>query len=509
MRPSRSKPRKATCANMLPQSAMQCGDPNTGERLEQRHDGERLLPPWSLRDKCVWNIRTQLLARGRRGTGDSSAFRMYPVQLRQEILDSMLKLKPDGREIIDAVELLVQSGIIRFDLSVLDECDTRDVFRVIDLLTVNGVCLEELHVGGQWLFDQDANTKVNKLLQNVPNVRKLVLQEVTREGQQLETALKFCPKLSHLVIRQPSIDDDHLTTVATTMCRDGFLASALSLVSLHVPSTVTGQGLLSLLRAFPNLQYLNCTHLDDLLNVLEAKSGDEREWWTERMAGLKAVNSSLPLGQGGVISLVFWCPNLISVSLEVQVFTKLSSLTKLSKLRSLELRNSATLPASYIEGVLPLLEAVGAKLNHLCLEHFDVVDLMKTTLYCAELESLSLRWFTLLGSSGSNRIKGHKPFEHLRSLILRPRTNRYINQEACELLLSHCKELAHLELYCCHGLVDASVLNLVKTNPLASMKNLVLRHGHGLSAKGIRALISKANKLTFWDFGVVNPSKPN
>uniref|UniRef100_V5HD83 Putative secreted protein n=1 Tax=Ixodes ricinus TaxID=34613 RepID=V5HD83_IXORI len=114
---------------------------------------------------------------------------------------------------------------------------------------------------------------------------------------------------------------------------------------------------------------------------------------------------------------------------------------------------------------------------------------------CPELEALSLRWFILLGCSlpvTHSRTVAVKPFQNLRELTLRPRVGRLVHRDACELLLSHCQNIRHIELFCGGGLNDSLALLLCKRNGFPKLRSLRLRHGHALSADGLQSFLSKA-----------------
>ncbi|GFY44688.1 uncharacterized protein TNIN_384082 [Trichonephila inaurata madagascariensis] len=346
-------------------------------------------------------------------SNQENPFLEYPIDLKHELLNHLLRLKPTGRELLKAAELLVYSGIPSFDLSCLDDCKFQDVRDVLETLIKNGACLKELIIAGQWLYHDTSNTLVLQMLKSCPNLRYLKLQQTTREGRELEVILKHCPKLRRLEIMHPSVEEHDIDNLAEAMKNDpaAFSSSVELLTEVKLPSSVNGKGVLKLMKALPNLQYISCTYLDQIIDELEEI--DDPSFWRERASKL--------------LGLMFFFPLL----------------------KSLELKNSPTIPLSYTDEVLPLLAACGKKLLSLSLERYDLIDLSKTATYCTNLRSFSAQWFTILSTSIARGTK--KQFLNLRYLRLRPRVGRKVTPDACEILLTNSQCLKHLEFYCSYG----------------------------------------------------------
>lgn len=489
--------------------AQSVADPSTTARWSAAKAGDKIVPQWSLRQSCLCTVKDSVLgwSRGRRNSvtaqSNENPFLEYPIDLRHELLNHLLRLKPTGRELLKAAELLVTSGIPSFDMSYLDDCKFSDCCIILEALVRNGPCLRELVLAGQWLYHESSNNLVQKMLRSCPNLRYLKLQHTTNEGKELEIALQHCPKLQRLEIMHPSVDEKDIEDLATAMQDNPmFDSSRQTLTEVRLPSSVNGRGVLKLLQALPNVQHISCTYLDQVIDELEDMQGIyEQSFWHERMSSIKGIHVCLPVCADTPGLIVDWFPNLEELSLEVQEDMDLQPLAELSKLKSLEFKNSPTIPISYMDEVLCLLAKCGKKLLSLSLERFDLIDLAKTTTYCPNLRSFSAQWFTILSTSIGRGSK--KQFLNLRYLRLRPRVGRKVTPEACEILLTHSQCLKHLEFYCSYGLTDTLVNKLIKNNPFTQLRTLLLRHGHGLSKNGILQLTRRAQNLRVWDVGMI------
>ncbi|CAL1294904.1 unnamed protein product [Larinioides sclopetarius] len=483
-------------------------DPSTTARWSAAMQSDKIVPHGSLRQSCLCTVKDSILgwSRGRRNSVSSQSsqenpFLDYPIDLKHEVLNHLLRLKPTGRELLKAAELLVTSGIPAFDLSCLDDCKFQDVRSMLEILMKTGMCLKELILAGQWLYHNTSNTLVLEMLKSCPNLRYLKLQQTSREGHELEVILKHCPKLQKLEVMHPSVNEKDIDELVEAIKNDpdAFSSALATLTEVKMPSSVNGKGVLKLLKALPKLQYISCTYLDQIIDELEET--DESSYWRERASKLLGLHVSLPVCEDTPGLVVDWFPNLEEISLEVQDGMELKPIAKLQRLRSLELKNSPTIALSYTEEILPLLASCGKKLLSLSLERFDLIDLSKTATYCPNLRSFSAQWFTILSTSIARGTK--KQFLNLRYLRLRPRVGRKVTPEACELLLTNSQCLKHLEFYCSYGLTDSLVNKLLKTNKFTQLRTLLLRHGHGLSKNGISQLTRSAQSLRIWDVGMI------
>lgn len=484
-------------------------DPSTTARWSAAKESDKIVPQWSLRQSCLCTVKDFVLgwSRGRKNSVPAHSlenpFLEYPIDLRSELLNHLQRLKPTGRELFKAAELLVTSGIPNFDLSCLDDCKFSDVRVILETLIQTGSCLRELALAGQWLFHECSNTLVRDMLRSCPNLRYLKLQHTTHGAPELETALRHCPMLQKLDIMHPSVDEKDIEELSDIVHNDpAFDLVKETLVEVRLPSSVNGRGVLKLLQTLPNVQYIACTYLDEVIDELEAlQDPNELSYWRERASRVKALHVCLPVCPDTPEILVDWFPNLEELSLEVQEDMELKPLANLANLKSLELKNSPTIPISYMDEVLSLLSSCGRRLLSLSLERFDLIDLTKTTTYCPNLRSFSAQWFTILSTSMCRR--SNRQFLNLRYLRLRPRVSRKVSPEACEILLTHSQCLKHLEFYCSYGLTDSLVAKLLKTNQFTQLRTLLLRHGHGLSRNGILQVTRQAQNLRVWDVGMI------
>ncbi|UYV81386.1 hypothetical protein LAZ67_20001014 [Cordylochernes scorpioides] len=402
----------------------------------------------------------------------------FPVTLRQDLLDSLIALRPDGREMLKACELLAASGLENMDFRCLDDCKSEDVGRVACALAGRGKVMRRLTVAGQWVFWPGGAALGWNLVDHASSLQELTLQNARKE--ELVRTLKACPSLRILKVLHHSLTDEDLDN----------LPMHTALRELGLPDSVTGRGLASALRHFPNVISLQASCLEDfLLETLTEESLYNATWWRDRLARLRAWYCQLPLGPESVPLLVDWCPNLTALGLETSEMTELEALRRLKYLRALHLSNSATLSASFLDDVVP---ALTLRIRHLSLASFDSVDLASIGKLCPKLETLSVLWFVALGSGKC------PPFSRLRSLRLRPRSNRTVSPLALRLLLTHSKNLRQLELFACPSLDDRFVRELSRSNQLKELHTLALRHGHGLSDSGLRALTAQSSKLHSW-----------
>lgn len=489
--------------------AQSIADPSTTARWSAAKQCDKIVPQWSLRQSCLCTVKDSVLgwSRGRRNSvtamsGDNP-FLEYPINLRHELLAHLLRLKPTGRELLKAAELLVTSGIPSFDMSNFDDCKFSDVQVILQTLVRTGSCLKELVLAGQWLYHESSYELVKSILCSSPNLIYLKLQYTTKGAKELELALRNCPMLQRLEIMHPSIDKQDIDALTDVIQDDPLYDSAKqSLVDLRLPSSVNGRGVLKLLEALPKIQYISCTYLDEIIDELEEiQDFHETLYWRQRMSSIRGLHVSLPVCTDTPGLVVDWFPNLEELSLEVQEDMDLQPLANLSKLKSLELKNSPTIPISYIDEVLTLLARCGKNLLSLSMERFDLIDLAKTTTYCPNLKSFSAQWFTILSTSINKRTRTQ--FLNLRYLRLRPRVSRKVTPEACEVLLTHSQNLKHLEFYCSYGLTDSLVTKLLRTNRFTQLRTLLLRHGHGLSSNGILQITRSAQNLRVWDVGMI------
>lgn len=475
----------------------------------------RIVLPWSLRQQCldevgrsVWRWSKSVDEDSEPGTPVTplaeNPFADCPLHVRQDLLECILDDEARSPAVRRVAELLLVCGVESFDLSCLDDCSTADLQFILNMLEEHGGSLCRLTISGLWMYSPESEDIVKRILKSARNLRVLRIQDIYRDT--LEVLVRSCPLLQRLEVMHYSINAEDIASVSQIVQSEG-LGIQRSLVEVRLPSSVNGEGVISLIETFPNLQIIRCVYLEAVLDSLDAKaSSGRRDWWVRRLSRIHALQSGQSMGSGSVERLVAWFPALEEVVLHVQEDMNLRELAKLKRLRSLELRNSATIPSSYTDDVLPLLALCGKRLLNLGLEHFDVVDLARTDIMCPELESLSLRWFILLGCTSpavSSRAAASRPFQNLRELRLRPRVGRTVPREACEHLLTHCQNIRHMELFCCTGLTDSLAAVLAKRNGFASLKSVRLRHGHGLSANGLQCFLSRAAKLKFWNAGKI------
>lgn len=488
-----------------------------GADIEDRDSStrSRIVLPWSLRQQCldevgrnVWRWSKSI---DEESAGSSSApvgdnpFADCPVHVRQDLLESILDDEGRSPAVRRVAELLLVCGLESFDLSCLDDLSTSELQCILQLLQNHGSSLRELTISGLWMYSSESEAIVHRLLGSAPHLRLLRIQDISRNN--LETLVRSCPLLQRLEVMHYSINAEDIASVTQLVLEEG-LPIQRSLMEVRLPASVNGEGILSLIETFPNLQIVRCVYLESVLDSLDARAKlGRKEWWCSRLSRIHALQSGQSMGWNSVERLVQWFPQLEEVVLHVQEYMNIRELAKLKRLRSLELRNSPTLPSSYTDDVLPLLALCGRRLLRLGLEHFDVIDLARTNSMCPDLECLSLRWFILLGcampTTYTRAAAAVKPFQNLRELSLRPRVARLIQRDACELLLSHCKNIQKIELFCCGGLDDALAAVLSRKNGFQHLKSMRLRHGHGLSAHGVQCFLSRASNLKFWNAGKI------
>jgi hypothetical protein len=337
---------------------------------------------------------------------------------------------------------------------------------------------------------------------------------------ELVAICEACENLMRLEVSQPSLTDRDVARVEDSLLSPRCAGIRKNLREIKLPSTLKNGGIIRLLAAFPRIQWLRVARFENMMETLEeapafAGCADSAQFYDQLMRarqvlrGLRGLSITHPLGCDTVDQIVDMCPLLEDISLEIQDGMVLGPIARLGHLKRLELRNSPTLPASYLQQVLPILEQIGTNLETLSIEQFDVVDLTSCARLCPNLSSLSAQWFTILGCnqgpsmsmSRASREAMRTPFRELRYLRLRPRSQRAVQPEAVNFLLSHSHLLEHCELYCCYELTDEEVAKITETNTFEHMKNLILRHGHSVTKTGLQKLTTRALDLQYLDCG--------
>jgi hypothetical protein len=282
-----------------------------------------------------------------------------------------------------------------------------------------------------------------------------------------------------------------------------------------LPSTIREGGIIRLLASFPNVKWLKTTRFENILENIENAPEFEGCAFHEQirqaersLRQLRGLTITHPLGYTDTVRhIVNLCPLLEELSLEVQDGMQLNSIANLRHLRRLEFRNSANVPASYLQEVQPLLKKVGQNLETLSLEEFAVIDLASCARLCPNLSAMSAQWFTILGCnkgsslgmSKENREHLKRPFQSLRYLRLRPKSQHKVHPEAAQFLLSYAHYLEHCELYCCEELNDEHIKSITDTNGFSHLKKLIVRHGHDVSREAWHRLMNIAESLEYVD----------
>ena len=442
-----------------------------------------------------------------------------PIQMRQNVLDYLIRerIPVNASYVCD----LLQGGVYSFDLWSLADNNLykpKDVIAILETLAANSSCLTELIIGGStWIY----NNRILRgplrqlFLSKLPKLRVLKMQQVS-SADEFMAICEACINLVKLDICQPSLTDRDIARVEETLLGSTCDAIRGNLKELRLPSTIKNGGIMRLLAAFSNVRWLKVARFENLLeSIEEAPQYEGCHFYSQiqlaekTLAQLRGLTITHPLGFDSVDQVVEKCPLIEELGLEVQSCMTLGSISRLTQLKRLALHNSANTPCSYLEQVVPLLQQIGANLETLSLEQFDVLDLAQCARLCPNLNALSAQWFTILGCnrgttmglSRAEREATRTPFRSLRYLRLRPRAQREVASETVDYLLSHAHYLEHCELYCCRDLNDDSIKQIIKTNGFQNLKQLILRHGHDVSKSMLNQLTAMSDKLQYVDCG--------
>jgi hypothetical protein len=467
----------------------------------------------SLSIKCIRDYCKSYERREPEEWDEKQVKNLLNINLRQSIIDYIVRerITVCSKLIIH----LIDGQLFGFDLWQLSESNNFKVNQIIDILDAlsrNCNSLNELVLGGSdWIYNSKViGGPLKRLFQNqMPKLVSLKMQQIANE-EDLLSVFKSCNRLRKLEICQPSITDRDINNIEQRLTNCQVVQH---LKELLLPSSLKCNSLLKLLAIFTKIQTLKCAPFEQLLELIDSfKSSPNKNdaEMAERAAitlsSLRSLTITHPMSYDTIDRIVEMCPKLRNLSLEIQDGMQLSSIVKLSDLKHLELRNSPTLPASYAQQVLPILQTSGKQLELLSLEHFDVIDLTTCAKLCPNLLTFSAQWFTILSYNSGHlssikRDKVKNPFSNLKHLRLRPRSQRNIPSDACAFCLTHAKQLSHIELYCCYDLSDNDVQVLQSKNPLTHLRSLILRHGHNVTKEALNLLVSRSNELSFIDCG--------
>lgn len=436
------------------------------------------------------------------------------VNVRQSVVDYLT----DRKVVVSAqaVDRLLSAGLKSFDLWRLcqnNRFSTTDVMTLLETMAKQRHCFQSLSLGGsEWIFcPRVVRGPLKKLFEGT------LSQLVTLRMQQIATCddllatLKSCPRLKRLEIALPCLTDRDIDRMEDRLKQ---CPSVDNIRQLSLPSSFKQRALMKVLAIFAKTKTLKCVHFEQLMDLIEfsiessAKNVSETAMKAKQtLSSLTSLTITQPMSCDAIDRLVSFCPQLKTLSIEVQKDNDLMAINRFHDIRNLELRNSPTAPVQWAQ-VVPLLEAIGGQLLALSLEHFEFVDLTVCAKRCPQLVRFSAQWFTLLGfirpnTPSSQRDRHLKcPFANLSHLRLRPLTGRDIPADGCAFVLSHATRLSHIELYCCYDLSDSDVQALYTKNSLLDLRSLILRHGHKVTKDALNLLVSKASKLSFIDCGI-------
>ncbi|XP_015786089.1 uncharacterized protein LOC107363392 [Tetranychus urticae] len=468
----------------------------------------------------------------------SESYEHFPIDVVQYIIDhaAQERIPISGQYLCS---LLSGGGCYSIDLWKLcfyNQFKEADIIKILSTLAKNCYNLRRLTLGGHtWIYKSRVVQGPMRSIfrgNTLIKLRSLKLQQ-TSSPEELITIFSACPNLVKLEICQPSLTDKQINIVAKELQQTAYSKIRYSLRALCLPSSVHRAGIIKMVALFPNLAYLNCCHYEDVLEAIEngmmemdVNYIDDDEYndfnvnelrkTKSILAKLQGITVTHPMGRNAVTSLVALSHNLQELVLEVDAHMVLHSIANLKYLKRLALHNSQSSPASFLQQVLPILQQIGDNLEALDLEGFDVVDLSTCARYCPNLRHFSGQWFTILSCTQSNpgliiskkeEANLRRPFSHLQSLRLRPRSQRNIGVKAIGYILTNAINIESIELYSCPDLTDEQLIELIKNNSLRNLRSLILRHGHLLSKSCLNRLVHSLDELSFLDCGAPLLSK--
>ena len=327
-----------------------------------------------------------------------------------------------------------------------------------------------------------------------------------------------CPNLISLEISQPSLDCCDVFNLEPVLSQSKYDHIRQSLKEIKVPSSCNNFGLVKLLSLLPNIEWLKCRHFEQFLEILQnhqqfiqdEKLFDDIHKAIKVTSKLKGLSITHLLGDDIIYTIVKYCPLIEDLSIKVQDRMELGPIFQLKHLRKLELHNSQSMPCSYLQQVLPVLEKIGSKLDALSLQQFNTIDLTSLAQNCRNLKLFSAQWFTTisftrtmptLGLSKLERTALQQTFSKLKYLRLRPRAQRQLPKEAIGYILKNAVNMEYLELYCCHNLDDFHFLKILQNNSLQNLKHLILRHGHSITKPFLNTFANSLKHLQYLDCG--------
>ncbi|XP_003743105.1 uncharacterized protein LOC100904181 [Galendromus occidentalis] len=452
---------------------------------------------WTLRQECIEQVKLNLLLWARtEGRSEPPPYQLNvcPSTLLQEVLHSVLNDESSSEPLKRVAEQLLANDLEEFDFRCIDDLTYCEIGAIFELVKAHGVNFKRLRLVGSWIHHPEAPSMIRQIVKSCPNLEQCALQEAYHED--LVCVARHCAKLRQLEILHPSITCGDVAKVQALARREKF-AMRKTLKRLSVPSSLSGSALLMLLEIFPEVDDVTCIDLEGLMQAMAESEPSA----VARCAKIRSLRVNKVMGWNSMENLVLTFPRLQSISLITQEIMNLQQLSNLPHLTCLRLENSHVIPSSYTDDILPLLGAIGPNLKHLSLVHFDVIELPKTHSFCPNLVSLDLQHFTLLGCNSDpiHRLQygREKPFAGLRFLTMRPRQGKFISQEACHMLLKHCRGLRSVELHEAYGMTDALASILSDHNGFSELQRIRLRGGHCLSRNGVETLLRRSTELRY------------
>ncbi|CAL8084494.1 unnamed protein product [Orchesella dallaii] len=234
----------------------------------------------------------------------------------------------------------------------------------------------------------------NQLMKLIPHLSSIIslnLMMTSTIDPLLEMISFHCPNLIELNLSSTMISDQGLISLCGAEMNDGVKRCQKLQRLLITETRVTWIGALTILRHLPNLTDFDFDKIFQVFEHLDPKSVLNSE--NHPCLKLRSLYSTAPCVRGDSIdAAATLCPHTEIVSVMNAWFDNdtFYKFMQFERLKSLEIVNSEGQTVDYEEGVLPILQVIGASLENVILSKFASVDLLSLGQSCPKLRKVAL-----------------------------------------------------------------------------------------------------------------------